>query len=182
MTKTILILAANPRGTSALRLDQEVREVREALNLSRDRAKFKLEPRMAVRWKDVRRALEDLQPAIVHFSGHGEGEKGLVLEEEDGSVRLISADALQRLFELFPCVECVVLNACYSEVQAKAIYQHVPCVIGMSLSIGDRAARDFAVAFYDGVGAGWVAVDAAVGRVCAGGAVGGGGARNCGVY
>jgi hypothetical protein len=155
MVKTILILAANPKGTTARRLDEEVREVQEALKLSRDRAGFRLEPRMAVRWKDVRRALEELQPEIVHFSGHGEEEKGLVLEEEDGSVRMVSTDALRRLFELFPCVKCVVLNACYSEVQARAIYQYVPCVIGMRLEIGDRAARDFAVAFYDGVGAGW---------------------------
>jgi hypothetical protein len=155
MLKTVLILAANPKGTTALRLDQEVREVREALKLSRDRDDFKLESRMAVQWKDVRRAIEELQPEIVHFSGHGEGEKGLVLEGEDGSVRLVSADALRRMFELYPCVECVILNACYSEVQATAIYQHVPCVIGMSLSIRDQAAKDFTVAFYDGLGAGW---------------------------
>ena len=154
--KIILVLAANPT-TAQLQLDEEVRNIRAALERSKDRDRFKLETRSAVRWKDVRRAIEDLQPEVVHFSGHGAGEEGLLLEDEEGGgVRYVSADALRRMFELFPCVECVVLNACYSEVQARAIYRHVSCVIGMSLSVGDRAARDFAEAFYDGLGAGRV--------------------------
>jgi AAA-like domain/CHAT domain len=154
--KTILVLAANPT-TVQLQLDEEVRNIRAALERSKGRDGFKLETRSAVRWKDVRRAIEDLHPEVVHFSGHGTGEEGLLLEDDElGGVRYVSADALRRMFELFPCVECVVLNACYSEVQARAIYRHVSCVVGMSLSVGDRAARDFAEAFYDGVGAGRV--------------------------
>ena len=46
------------------------------------------------------------------------------------------------------------MNACYSEEQAIEIHRHVPCVVGMSLSIGDRAAIEFAEAFYDGLFAG----------------------------
>lgn len=153
--KTILVLAANPTAVQ-LQLDEEVRNIRAALERSKNRDGFKLETRSAVRWKDVRRAIEDLQPEVVHFSGHGAGEEGLLLEDEEGGVRYVSADALRRMFEQFPCVECVVLNACYSEVQARAIYRHVSCVVGMSLSVGDRAARDFAEAFYDGLGAGRV--------------------------
>ena len=152
--KTILILSANPKSTSALRLDLEVRHIREALKLSRSRDNFKLESREAVRWKDIRRAIEDLQPVIVQFSGHGNGENGLAVEDEDGTVRLVTSDALMRMFKLFPCVQCVVLNACHSETQARAIHKHVPCVVGMSLSIGDRAAREFSEAFYDGLGSG----------------------------
>ncbi len=154
MPKTILMLAAAPDGQQLLDLDKEARNVREALKLSRNRDSFRLEHRVAVRWKDMCREMEELKPAIVHFLGHGDGEKGLLFEEEDGTVDLVSADRLKRLFELFSQVECVVLNACYSAVQAKAIHGHVPCVIGMSLSIGDRAARDFAEGFYDGLGSG----------------------------
>jgi hypothetical protein len=154
MSKTILMLAAAPDGEQLLDLDKEVRNVREALKLSRDRDSFRLEHRVAVRWKDMCREMEELKPSIVHFLGHGDGKKGLLFEEEDGTAHLISADSLKRLFEQFKQVECVVLNACYSAVQAKAIHEHVPCVIGMSLSIGDRAARDFAEGFYDGLGSG----------------------------
>ena len=42
-----------------------------------------------------------------------------------------------------------MLNGCYSQVQAEAIAQHIPSVIGMSQAIGDRAAIELAVGFYD---------------------------------
>jgi hypothetical protein len=67
---------------------------------------------------------------------------------------------LAQLFELFVApntdapVECVLLNACYSEIQAQAIAAHIPFVIGMSQAVGDKAAREFAVGFYDALGAG----------------------------
>ncbi len=153
MHKTILILTANPRGTTPLALETEVREIRESLRLSSQGDRWTLEHRTAVRWKDVRRELEEIRPEIVHFSGHGTGAEGLVLEGDDSSSHLISADALKRCFALFS-VDCVVLNACYAQVQAEAIHAHVPCVIGMNRAIGDRAARRFAEAFYDGIGAG----------------------------
>jgi hypothetical protein len=51
-------------------------------------------------------------------------------------------------------VNCVVLNACYSEAQAKAIAEYIPFVIGMKQAIGDQAAIAFAVGFYRALGAG----------------------------
>jgi AAA-like domain len=51
-------------------------------------------------------------------------------------------------------VECVLLNACYSVLQAEAIALHIPYVIGMNQAVGDQAAIVFAVAFYDALGAG----------------------------
>jgi hypothetical protein len=46
----------------------------------------------------------------------------------------------------------VVLSACYSESQADALLAHVDCVVGMSGSIHDDAARSFAIGFYGGLG------------------------------
>ena len=48
----------------------------------------------------------------------------------------------------------MVLNACYSENQARAIVETIDFVVGMSDAIDDRAARRFAVAFYRGLGFG----------------------------
>jgi hypothetical protein len=152
--RTILVLSANPQGTHVLELEREVRDIQKALARSQHQDDFQLVHRADAQWKDFRRAIEDLQPEIVHFSGHGTGKQGIVVEEDDGSIRSVSADALARMFKLFPCVKCVVLNACYSEVQAVSIHRHISCVVGMSLSIGDRAAREFAEAFYDGLFAG----------------------------
>ena len=185
--KTILFLAANPISTHRLRLDEEIREIELGLQRSRYRDRFELKQRWALRPIDLRRALLDCKPQIVHFAGHGvgrrtvspssmslventreisfaDGEKavstgcfdeGLVLEDVIGEPKLVRAEALSALFELFAdSVECVVLNACYSEHQAKAIAQHIPYVIGMNQAIGDRAAIEFAIGFYDALGTG----------------------------
>jgi hypothetical protein len=154
----ILILTANPQisGREPLRLDAEVRQIEEALKRSQYRDRFQLETQLATRTKDLRRALLDHQPQIVHFSGHGSGEQGLVLETDDGRLQLVSTVALTQLFGASEVceVECVLLNACYSEVQAIAIHQMVDCVIGMHQPIGDKAAILFAEGFYDALGAG----------------------------
>lgn len=79
----------------------------------------------------------------------------MVLESAVGQAQFVKSAALAGLFELFADeVECVVLNACYSEVQAVAIAHHIPYVVGMNQAVGDRAARVFAVGFYDALGAG----------------------------
>ncbi len=154
MVKKILLLSANPTNTSKLRLDEEVREIEAGLERAKYRDEFEIISKWAVRVDDLRRALLDHEPQIVHFSGHGEGNQGLALENNSGKMQLVSASALAKLFKLFPQVECVVLNACYSQVQAEAIHQHIDYVIGMNKEIGDKAAIEFAVGFYDALGAG----------------------------
>jgi uncharacterized protein YjbI with pentapeptide repeats len=153
--KTILILAANPKNTSPLRLGEEVREIDAGLQRAKKRELFHLKQRWAVRAQEVYQSLLDFKPQIVHFSGHGAGDDGLALEDETGNVQLVGTDALAKLFELFASnIECVVLNACYSEVQAQAIVKHIPYVIGMNKQIGDKAAIKFATGFYSALGAG----------------------------
>ncbi|WP_375515801.1 AAA-like domain-containing protein [uncultured Nostoc sp.] len=152
--KKILIVSANPTTTDKLRLDEEVREIQSGLQRSRSRDKFELITKWAVRPDDLRRALLDHEPHIIHFSGHGGGNQGLALENNTGQMQLVSTESLARLFKLFKDkVECILLNACYSEVQAEAIYQHINCVVGMNRAIGDKAAIKFAVGFYDALGA-----------------------------
>jgi hypothetical protein len=61
-----------------------------------------------------------------------------VLHAAEGKAKLASSGALANLFGLFAGqIECVLLNACYSKVQAEAIYRHVDCVIGMNQAVGD---------------------------------------------
>jgi tetratricopeptide (TPR) repeat protein len=154
LMKKILILATNPQSTSRLRLDEEMRAIEESLWRS-DGNLFQIEHRWASRLRDVQRALLDINPSIVHFSGHGTGDEGLVFEDEVGSRKLVDGEALAGLFELFAeQVECVVLNGCYSEVQAEAIRQHINYVIGIKKAIGYKVAIEFAVGFYEARGAG----------------------------
>ena len=118
--RTILILSANPKGTNPLRLSEEIREIKDGLRRSRYRDLFQVETAEAVRVEDIRRAMLDHEPNIVHFCGHGGGEEGLVFEDVTGQVKLVSAEALAGLFSLFADkLDCVLLNACYSELQAR---------------------------------------------------------------
>jgi hypothetical protein len=96
----------------------------------------------------------DDSPTIVHFSGHGRTE-GILLRDEGGQPRLVSGKALASLFKLFrDTVECVVLNACWSEPQARAIHEHIPHVIGTRAEIPDDTAVAFSTGFYKAIGAG----------------------------
>ncbi|MGF1676863.1 MAG: CHAT domain-containing protein [Rivularia sp. (in: cyanobacteria)] len=160
--KTILILASSPTNEARLRLDKELREIDEGLRRSQHRDKFTLQPKFAVRPDDLRRALLDFNPQIVHFCGHGSGENGLILESDAGLAQLVPTQALANLFKRFATrgLECVVLNACYSEVQANAIAEYIDYVVGMNSTIGDNAAIQFAIGFYDELGAGWSFEDA----------------------
>lgn len=152
--KRILILAANPKETPPLRLSEQVRDISEALNRANLKDYFEINSRWAVGYRHFRRALLDYNPHIVHFTGHG-SEAGLVVEDEWGFPTDFSPEALAVLFKNFSkTVECVILNACYSAKQSKMIHKYIDYVIGIKKEIEDKAAIEFAVGFYDGLGAG----------------------------
>lgn len=152
--KKILILSANPKTTTRLRLDEEVREIEEGLKRSKWREYFDIKSKWAVRMRDLRRTILDEEPHILHFCGHGKKD-GIMVEDELGLPVVINHKALANLFKLFKDqVECVLLVACFSQFQSKAISKHIKNVIGMKREIGDKAAVEFSVGFYDALGAG----------------------------
>jgi hypothetical protein len=154
-TKTIILfLAANPTKTARLRLDEEVKRIQTNLKLAKERENLELKQEWAVTTDSLMQAILDESPTIVHFSGHGEQE-GIILQNEIGEKKIVSAEALANLFKLFKhTIKCVVLNACYSEAQAQAIKLYIPHVIGMKSGIHDKAAIAFSTGFYKAIGAG----------------------------
>lgn len=153
--RTILFLAANPRDTQSLDLDKEMRQITLGLERSKQRDSFQLVQKWAVQIDDLRRAFLDENPNIVHFSGHGSEAGRIILQSPMDTSQELPIQALGGFFKLFKdSVECVLLNACYSEAQAKLIAQHIPYVIGMSDAVYDAAALAFSTAFYDAIGNG----------------------------
>lgn len=153
---SILFLAADPTNASRLRLGEEFREIQEKLKLAKLRDNFRLElPQLSVRPADISQAMLDVEPQIVHFSGHGTSTGALCFENQVGQTHLVEPQAIAALFEQFAHqVKCVMLNACFSDVQAEAIAQYIEYVIGMNQEIGDKAAIAFAIGFYQALGAG----------------------------
>ncbi|MEM7103560.1 MAG: CHAT domain-containing protein [Bacteroidota bacterium] len=153
-TIKILFAAANPENTSRIRIGEESREIEDGIKMGKHRNRFEFIQRHATRTSDLRRALLDHEPTIVHFSGHGLKE-GIILESNEGHGVFVNPGVLNSLFELFKdSVKCVILNSCYSEVQAKAIAEHIPYVVGMQNAMPDKAAIEFSVGFYDALAAG----------------------------
>jgi hypothetical protein len=145
----ILFLAANPVAATRLALDEEAREIEHKLHATAQHSAFEFITKWAVQPDDLLQALNQYRPHVVHFSGHGSEHAELVLAGADGNARRVSQQATVDLFRtLRDNIRVVVLNACYSRIQAEGIAKHIDCVVGMRRAIGDRAAIRFAASFY----------------------------------
>ena len=173
----ILFLAANPSETTRLALDEECAAIERELRMTTGRDDFDFRSRWAVSVDEVMRALNELQPTVIHFSGHGGGSTGVYvhhvrrwprlahrdidvvatagiqLQDEQRRPQHVSACALtQMIGSAAPSARLVVLNACFSDVVADTLRRVVDCVVGMRGAVGDEAARSFAVGFYRALG------------------------------
>lgn len=162
--RSVLYLAANPedKELDLVRTDRELKAIRDALSASGRRRDITLQlPELALGRHDLTKALHETQPNIVHFSGHGEGDGGILFEDVQGRAKPVSAEALASVFRMFThYVKVVVLNACFSEPQAEAIAAHVDYVIGTREAIGDDVAIAFSIGFYRALAAGRSVADA----------------------
>jgi Flp pilus assembly protein TadD/Mrp family chromosome partitioning ATPase len=155
MAKTILISIANPVGTSNISPDSELRDIKNIVKQATHSDNFILKTTIATRLSDLQKALEKHQPQVVHFGGHGKGEKGLVLEDDNRRPYILTNKELLALFTpLATEIECVFLNACHSLEQAQVIRQQIGCVIGMRNKVADKTANKLAEVFYQRLGAG----------------------------
>jgi WD40 repeat protein len=167
--QTILFLEVvnSMNSMNSLRLDREFQEIKERLQITKNRDLFNLEQRFVVYPDDIQRAIQYVNPQIIHFCGQGTDETGLVFEDANGNTKPFDGNALAELFSLFADqVQCVLLSGCYAEVQAQAITQHIPYVIGIKKEIDDRATINFAVSFYDALGSD-CSIEFAFGMGCA---------------
>jgi hypothetical protein len=152
----ILFLAANPDDAKhKLALDQEAASIQEKLRLADYRDSVELVTRWAVGPDDLLQALNEVQPQVVHFSGHGSRSHDVAVEGDQRQMLRVSIDVLRNLFRTMQDnIRLVVLNACHSNAQAEAITQYIDCAIGMGDTIPDATAIDFAASLYRAIGFG----------------------------
>ncbi|MBX9366226.1 CHAT domain-containing protein [Streptomyces sp. WAC04114] len=164
----VLYLTANPEAVETtiehpdgsietngvwLRVDYEVRQVKDMLRKSKYRDLVTIEHLPAATAMDLLEGLNNHRPHVVHFSGHA-SSWGLLMENDAGTdagaeldfgllARMLGAtDEPPRL---------VVLNACESLDGADDLLQTAPTVIGMSDEINDASAVTFAARFYSAI-------------------------------
>lgn len=153
--KRIIFLSANPSNSGALSLGRELRKIKDELLKATERDSFIIEEESAVSISTIMRALKSKRPEIVHFSGHGTGEEGIMVEDESGNTMMFTTEGLDRLFRRYKeTTKCVVLNACFSQEQAAVISKHGMYVVGMNSSLDNDAAIAFSVGFYQSLGEG----------------------------
>ena len=152
---TVLFFATNPKGTSQLRLDEEARSIQEMIRKSEHRDSISFETRWAVRPLDILQAINEINPDVIHFSGHGSNTGELILENTDGSAKLVTKEAItQTIMSSSDKIHLIFFNACFSYEQAYEVVSHVDAAIGMTDSINDNDACAFAAQFYSSLGFG----------------------------
>jgi hypothetical protein len=123
---TLLFLGANPIDSDGIRLDEECREIEDRLS-SVPGNQIRFVSKWAVRPQDLQRALLEFSPALVHFSGHGDEDGHILLENALGFAEPVTAGALSDLLRSFSSsVRCVFLNACQSAEQARQLVLIAP--------------------------------------------------------
>jgi len=147
---TVLLVSASPDSQIRLRVDKEFRRIIERIRGSRYRDRLRFVQLQAACFDDLRTALMEHEPHVLHFSGHGERSGSLVFERRvDGSNVVPKKSLLRLLKALAGNLRLVVLNACHSGAIASEIPPAIGLAIGMSDSITDAAAIDFSVALYE---------------------------------
>jgi hypothetical protein len=153
---TVLFFATNPKDTDRLRLDEEVRTIQEMIRKSEHRDSISFESRWAVRPMDILQAINELNPDVIHFSGHGANNSELLLENADGNTKYVTKEAItQTIMTSSEKIRLIFFNACCSYEQANAVIGYVDAAIGMTDSISDKSACAFAAQFYSSLGFGF---------------------------
>lgn len=151
----ILFLSSNPWTTSRILVDEEAREIFERIQEGPYRDKFELHKHAATRPIDLQRLLLLYEPHIVHFSGHGNKKQKIILGGTPGRGKTVDRQGLARVFALYNNhVRLVLLNACFTNAQARSISEVIDYSVGTGKGIGDKAGVAFAGAFYRALGFG----------------------------
>lgn len=151
---TVLFLGSSPADQAELRLDQETREIQKRLRATEYRDSIWFEWRLARQMTDLIEDLNEVDPAILHFSGHSD-EDALVFEGDDGLTRELTRDLVSKLLAAAGRgVRLALFNGCHSAALADAACANVDVAIGMRTTIRDDIAKTFAGQFYNSLGFG----------------------------
>jgi hypothetical protein len=148
----IVVVSANPKDTFPLNLGEELKRIKQGINKGRYKERF-AEPDIcyATQFPDLIEALVSVRPHIVHFTGHGDDDGGVVLQDFSGESLPLSIEQTKSLFELVKSrapLKSVVFNICHSAKQLETMAKVVDYVIGWDGAVEDSKALYFSENFY----------------------------------
>jgi len=162
-----LFLAANPTQHARLNLYKEHCMIASELS---ENLLFQFKWRFAVSKVEMNELIDELNPTILHFAGHGSSldtarialiKEGIDLVDDTGlifhndqknGIEVLNADESRLIFrglkKLCSNLQIIILNACHSHSQAAAISECGFFTIGTENKIKDQTANAFAKGFY----------------------------------
>lgn len=156
-----LFMVATPSTLSRINYHSEFTKIEMAIKGNKEtRGILEFLPNSNISPMDMINWIDEEEPHILHFVGHGVEEDpdtriggGLVFFSDNRreDVRLNTREAenvFKKIKYLQPQLKLVILNACYSEPQARAISTAGIYTIGTSDIIGSAVAEKFAAGFY----------------------------------
>jgi formylglycine-generating enzyme required for sulfatase activity len=169
-------MLSNPVDLEPLETEKEKNRLEHALMRLQKLGMVELLWLESGKWRDLHRILRMSAWHIFHFVGHGSydkrGEQGqLAFVGEGGRAEYLDAIQLARLLANHRFLRLAILNACegaqasvsdlFSSTASLLVRRGLPAVLAMQYAITDRAATEFAQAFYEAMADGFP-VDAAL--------------------
>ena len=148
---TVLLFASEPHDQKRIDLGAEIRDIMLTIAKTKYRDRITLKPWLATEPLDLIPNINEHQPHMIQFSGHGSPD-GLLMMGPPNRSQPLSADRLiQMLKWSAENLRIVFFNICDSEDFARAAAQVVDGAIGMRGDLRDLSARTFAASLYSGL-------------------------------
>lgn len=163
----ILFIASNPdiiftdeqgklKEHQKLSLDKEARDIAESIQKSPDRDSINFVTKWATRTDDLFQYINEVNPTVIHFTGHGTEDGKLVFHDKYDNPKLVGIDAIiQMVNTITDDLRLVVFSNCYSSSIAEGVVEYVEATIGMNTSVREDVATIFAAQLYSSIGFGY---------------------------
>jgi hypothetical protein len=147
MTK-IIALFSNPTNEPVLRSGYEVNMIEQEISQAVGYP-YTIVKEIATDSRSLQKVLHNETPDIVHIIGHGTETGEYITELANGIAKPLPLNTFNTIFRnLESNVSCVVLNYCYSAMQANQVSQHVDMAIGWQSKVQDNVSIKFVTTFY----------------------------------
>jgi hypothetical protein len=148
--RKILILTANPAGTTKFNFDKEFVRIYESIN--RTDEKFQITVKRGIDRSEFLHLIELEKPEILHFTGHGTSE-GLILNNADkNDIDILNYNAINLMFKYMSeqkmSLKIVLFMAVFSEEFIEAISKNVQYFVGLTIVVSDEIVISFSSGFY----------------------------------
>ena len=144
--RRVLLVTSTPDDQDFIDANTELDLISEIFRDGNNRKKFEIDIKHNIMKGSFQYKLDDFNPHIVHFSGHGTKKGKLVFQDGEE----IDPVVLKNIFNNVKSIELIFLSACYSIKQVDELKKisNIKNIIGMNDKIAPYIANVFATHFY----------------------------------